>query len=345
MSVLDKFKNLFKTGESGFKVSGNHWFARYSNTFKDRENEYFTKKSIDGFIDRVDTGVTPAPELWVYHMPIVVGKAYSVFRVDNFICAVGEFSASPLGQAAKAYLSSNKAKLSHGFTFNPTTFKDNTYHDYNTFEISILPFAKNVEANAYTNIEVKDMSLTPEKEQLLKDMFGEDTAKQLIADTEKASKSLEDAGVAFKDFTDIEAIKMDKDPDKKKPTDGDEDEDTGDEKSIKSLYVDLVGDMSEVADGQNIVAQALKQIKQQNSDIQTEQRKLKQAFQDATDTYEKTLEALKQENETLRKELALTPKRASDSVNTQLDPKDDANKSLADAIAEKESSETDTFWN
>lgn len=122
MNLLENIKTLFNGQETGFKVVGNNWFARYSNAFEDREGEYFPAKAIDGYIARVDSGVTPAPELWIWHEPIVIGKALTVARIGHFAVAVGTFHETPLGQAAKQYLSTHKAKLSHGFMFEPEAF-------------------------------------------------------------------------------------------------------------------------------------------------------------------------------------------------------------------------------
>ena len=111
-------QNLFSGDETGIKVVGDYWFARYSNAFEDREGEFFPVKAIDAFIDRVDVGVVPMPELWVWHTPIVIGKAKAIARIGLFVVAAGTFANNPLGQAAKAYLSKHKGKNSHGFVFD-----------------------------------------------------------------------------------------------------------------------------------------------------------------------------------------------------------------------------------
>jgi hypothetical protein len=334
-------QNLFSDEESGIKVVGNYWFTRHSNAFKDREGEFFPVKAIDAYVDRVDTGVIPPPELWVWHTPIVLGKAKMVARVGLFVVAAGEFADTPIGQAAKAYLSKHKAKLSHGFVFEKETFKDNAYHNFNTFEISILPFNQDVEANAYTNIEVKDMAISKDKEKFLAEMFGDETAKELVANTDKASKALEELGVQFKDFADIAALKGKKptgkaedDEDAKKPPFMDDDESEGDdeededEKAFKALVADNVASIAEVADYQLNLTKAVKAIR---ADVDAKLA-----------TANKQLAALRQENKALRDELKLTPRgtRASESDDTEVEDDDEA----AADLKKKEEGEADDFW-
>jgi hypothetical protein len=327
--LMHKIQSLFSTEETGFKVVGNNWFARYSNAFKDREGEYFPTEAIDRFVDRVDSGVIPAPELWVWHTPIVVGKAKTVARLGLFVVAAGTFADTPFAQAAKTYLQSHKAKLSHGFVFDVEQFKDHGYYDYNTFEISILPFAKGVEANAYTNIEVKDMSISKEKEAFFVEMFGEATAKELIDSTHKASKVLEELGVQYKDFADVKAMQKPDAPEV--PTDEDEDEDAPTKKKdteVLALVVDNVKSIAEVAEGQQVIVQAVRGLQQSMQALQTQ--------------HTKAVADLQAENKALRDELALSPRgvRASLSDETVID-----NKDLQDKLSTKEKEQPkDDFW-
>jgi hypothetical protein len=335
-TLFSKINNLFSSEESGIKVVGNYWFARYSNAFKDREGEFFPVEAIDAYIDRLDVGVVPMPELWVWHTPIVLGKAKTVARIGMFVVAAGEFADTPLGQAAKAYLSKHKAKLSHGFVFEKEAFKDNAYHNFNTFEISILPFGKDVEANAYTNFEVKDMAISKDKEKLLAEMFGEDTAKELVANTDKASKALTELGVEFKDFADIAALKAKKPTDKaegdeeeddKKPPFMEDDDDEEEEKAFRQLLADNTASLAELADYQLILGKAVKAMR---ADIDA---KLTAA--------NKQLVALKQENKTLRDELKLSPRgtRASEADETETDDED-----REAELKKKEEGAKDDFW-
>lgn len=363
--MLNYAYNLFSNEESGIKVVGNNWFARYSNAFKDREDEYFPVKAIDQYIERVDVGIVPTPELWVWHMPIVIGKAKAVARIEKFVVAAGIFPETSLGQAAKAYLSNHKAKLSHGFVFDKDTYKDGAYWDYNTFEISILPFERGVEANAYTNFEVKDMTISKEKQEFFAEMFGAETAKELIANTSKSSKILEEVGVQFKSFVNIGNLKHktkaegDEEEDDEEETpegegqaaegeavpDEEDDEEEKKKKALvaanwKALVADVVNDMSEVIEGQlklgkevNGLRAALEQAKKDNA-----------ARQKAQDD---KIAALQAENKQLRDELALTPRgtQASQSDSTVIDTTTADGKDLKEKLAAKENGKSDDFWN
>lgn len=358
--IFDFLYNLFANDESGIKVVGNNWFARYSNAFQDREKEFFPVEAIDRYIERVDSGVVPAPELWVWHTPIVIGKAKTIARIDKFVVAAGVFSNDPLGQAAKAYLAAHKAKLSHGFVFDRDAYKDGAYWDYNTFEISILPFGKGVEANAYTNFEVKDMKISDEKRKFFAEMFGKETAEALIANTEKASKALEEAGVQFKDFTNVGILK------RKTKAEGDEEEDDEEEtpegegqaaegdapaedeeeeqkkksdSSWKALVVDVVADMSEVAEGQLKLVKAVNRLQLAlNAAKKDYDTRLKAQQKE----YSGKIAALETENKQLRDELDLTPKgtRGSQSDDTIVEDAD-----LKKSLEEKQKGESDSFWN
>src|SRR6185369_4422007 len=52
-----------------FKAAdGKHyWLARFSGKFKDREGEILADKSHEEYVDRVQKGIVPMPELWTWH--------------------------------------------------------------------------------------------------------------------------------------------------------------------------------------------------------------------------------------------------------------------------------------
>lgn len=188
---------------TGFKVVGDHWLAVWSNNFKDRDGELFTAKAIDDYVSRADMGVVPLPELWVWHIgkSVRIGAADWVGRQGHFLFAAGTFDADDKAQAAKAYYAkhADKTTISHGFTFPPEQFDGKQYHQFNTFEISLLPTG--VEANLYTSLAgVKAMELNEAKKKYMAEVFGEERAGQILADWEKRGKALEALGVAYKDF-------------------------------------------------------------------------------------------------------------------------------------------------
>lgn len=204
-SLLDHFRSWLKSAPdaNAFQVHGDRWFARWTNNFKDREGEWFSEKAIDAYIRRVDMGIIPLPDLWVYHVPgSKIGQTDMIGRIGHIVVATGTFEDTPRGKAAQRYFTRRKARMSHGFVFNPVRFIDGVYYDFNTFELTVLP--SKAAANPYTTFEgVLDMPLSEDKREFLAKVFGPDIAQQIEADTEQASKALEEAGVAYKDYADI----------------------------------------------------------------------------------------------------------------------------------------------
>jgi len=193
------------SGLIAFKsIGNNHWLGVFTNNFQDKEGEWFSERAIDAYIQRVDTGIVPPPELWLYHVPgSRLGQAGMVGRVGHFVLAMGEYDNTGAAQRAKAYFMKPRRKwrMSHGFTFDEDEFRDGVYHQFNTFEISVLP--AEVAANPFTTFEdVTTMKMLDEsKLRVLREVL-QDEADSVIASLEGASKALEESGINFKDFAD-----------------------------------------------------------------------------------------------------------------------------------------------
>lgn len=192
---------VFKAGDSWY------WKAVWSNDFKDRDDEILSRKAHDKYIARLDAQLTPLPELWYWHTKGTAhGKALWVERVGHLMLAVGKFDESEMAQKFLAHYRKSKEKygVSHGFTFPNWAKKQGVYEDYNTFEISPLPI--DVAANPYTTFEeINKMTVDESKRQKLEAILGKELATNLLANTEKVSKELEDAGLTYKDFADLPA--------------------------------------------------------------------------------------------------------------------------------------------
>lgn len=224
---------------TGLKVHGNHFVIIWSNNFEDRDGEIFTAKAIDDFVTRVDAGIVPPPDLWVWHTDVKtrIGKSAWVGRHGHFLLAAGEFDDTPAAQRAKAYYTrhAKKTAVSHGFSYPPDAFDGRHYHRFNTFEISLLPRGK--EANRFTSLEgIKSMALSEEKRNYLKDVFG-DAADGILSDLEKRGKALEELGVEYKDFTAIE------DAATAPNADASDDAELG----LKELVAEVIGDSAQIA--------------------------------------------------------------------------------------------------
>jgi hypothetical protein len=189
--------------QTSFKVtSDGHFLAVWSNDFADRDKEIFTRKAIDDYVARVDMGVVPKPELWVWHVPGTrIGQADFVARQGHFLIAGGTFDDTEAAQQAKAFYAKNADKTadSHGFAYEASTFDGKHYHRFNSFEISLLP--RGVEANLFTSLEgVKAMAVDERKKKYLDKVFGADVADHILANLDERGKALEELDVEFKDF-------------------------------------------------------------------------------------------------------------------------------------------------
>lgn len=216
---------------SYFKAIGSRWYALWSNSFQDHDDEYFAEKAIDEYVRRVDVGAVPYPELWLWHTPGTKhGQAEWVGRIGHFAVAAGSFDDTPAGKAAQAHYAKAGGDygMSHGFTYDPGQKSDGVFHQFNTFEISVLP-AK-AAANPYTQFsEVFEMEMDDEKFAFLARVLGsEEIAQQLVTATEDKSRAMEALDVRYKDFVrmDEPAVKAEDNEEDTPETEAVPDEDT-----------------------------------------------------------------------------------------------------------------------
>ena len=257
-SVVQRIIDRLLPQNTAFKMTGNHFLITWSNNFQDRDGELFSEKAIDDYVRRVDIGMVPMPELWVWHSgkSVRIGQAAMVGRHGHFVVATGEFDDTPGAQRAKAYYQKHQREtgVSHGFTFPTSAFDGRVYHSFNTFEISLLP--KAVAANPFTNLEqVKESMkmLSDKKRQYLRDVFGEE-ADRVLETLEESGKALEDMQAVYKDFTPADA------PD---PTAVSEQAVKEASSDLKDLIPDLIEGQAEVFKVNAAIMSALKAAHEQ----------------------------------------------------------------------------------
>lgn len=296
---------------SGIKVYGNRWVAWFTNNAKDRDNEWFPEQAIDAYVTRVDSGLVPAPELWTWHMPGTRhGQADWLGRIGHFLVAAGTFDATPAGKAAQAHYAraGRKYGLSHGFTYDTSSFRDGAYWDFNTFEISTLP--PRVAANPYTLFEAKEQGmLNPDKVAHLKRLFGEEVASEIIADTDAKSKALDELGVTFKEFVDPARLANEA---KSEEQDG--------QKALADLLLEVTRDHGEVVTMASAVGKAVKALK------------------DATDA---ELKSLRADVQALREQMDARPRVASTADETRI-AKESLSATAQAAVSQNNA--RDPFW-
>ncbi len=199
---LSQSANYFT--HSAFKALGDgKWLAIFTNDFEDLDREILKSSAHDAYVERVKAGIVPLPELWIWHKAgSRLGEALHVDRVGHMTFAIGKFDDTPAGREAEKADYSD-VKLSHGFSYPSWALKDKVYHEFDTFEISLLP--KGAEANPFTTFEaIKESNIMPvNKAQLefIKKLVGDDNADAVVAQINTADKSadvLEKLGMRFK---------------------------------------------------------------------------------------------------------------------------------------------------
>jgi hypothetical protein len=205
-SMVNRVKSALQRGNSdiiAFKVNTatRSWVGVWTNNFEDREKEIFAAKAIDDYVSRVDMGIIPTPELWVWHTPGTrLGQADYIARVGAFVVGMGKFDDNPLAEKGMNALARLKGLgMSHGFTYDPKQKRGRVYHQFNTFEISVLPKSK--AANSYTSFEeIETMKLEGEKKTFLEGILGTEQTGALEKALEDATNSLTERGIASKEL-------------------------------------------------------------------------------------------------------------------------------------------------
>lgn len=217
-NLLERIKALFlfqakardePQGFTGFKsLGGGKWIGWYSNNFEDRESDVFPNSAIDAFINRVDKGISDMPTLRYWHLPVDIGKAKSLARFSlddtpsspSLIFAIGEYDDTPIARAFERGTMGKNLKMSHGFFYPESAYKDGVYHVFDTFELSFLP--PYAAANPYTLFgdETPMPVLDDNKRKELVGMLGEDLVRDFEQKADSRLKELKEQGVKHKDF-------------------------------------------------------------------------------------------------------------------------------------------------
>jgi chromosome segregation ATPase len=205
------------------------------------------------------------------------------------------------------YNSTKKAHaMSHGFTFPEEALKQGVYHEFNTFEISVLP--PEAAANPYTSYQsIKEAKMNEKKRKYLEEVFGKEEAAKRIAEIERTNAATAKTA-EFKQFADITGLEHEASSGEKGS------ESDTDATGIKALLADLIGDSAEIAEGQLNAGKAITALKTR------------------LDKQDERIKALEDE-------LAGTPEPASQSSETEFD-----NSDLENEAKGKEAGEKSGFW-
>lgn len=182
------------------------WFGTYSNKFRDDdypEREIIAEKAHQKFIDRVRSGELGYPDLYVWHIPVSVGKAdLLAYDSSGFSVVSGTFTND---KVALALTKTNKdLAMSHGM---PTEFivreKDDptVITEYVSTEVSVLP--RYAAANKMTDFRIiskeeKGMTFPVEQRDGVVKLLGEDATAELENDLADKAINANAAGIDHK---------------------------------------------------------------------------------------------------------------------------------------------------
>lgn len=191
-----------------------YWVARYSNNFRDRDNppEIISESSHKDFVDRVDKGEAPLPELWLWHQPEWrIGKSTWVAYDDSGFAISGGYFYDHAKEIAEFLLKAKDVLVSHGMPYGSIErdVEDKsiiTRHD--TTEISPLPASR--AANELTGFVVlseplkeHDMAIPKNKREELVGQWGiaPEMLDKIEAVNAEQSKAARNNGVESKEVS------------------------------------------------------------------------------------------------------------------------------------------------
>lgn len=307
--------------KSAFKAHGDYWYSEWTNNLEDRDAEFFSGKSIKDYVARVDIGLTPKPDLWVWHAgkESKIGTSTEVGYTEKegvvIAWAVGRFDDSPRAQAAKDYYNSSDEihGTSHGFVYPSDRKQGRVYQSFNTFELTVLP--PEVASNPYASFESKEFQMNEKKYEYLVKVFGETEAAKIKAEQETKASTLSQIA-EYKEFFSIEDAVSGKD---EKEHNHAADSET--ETALKQIVADVIPEMGDLASGQLSI---MKKVKEQSSMI---------------DKLIAENKAMKKQMADMEAELKAKPRAASEDDETEVTDPD-----MLDKLKKKEAGEKDSFW-
>ncbi len=188
------------------------WMAVHSNRYQDRDHELFTESAHKDWTDFVNEH-DAYPPLRLWHVPVNFGRADFVDYDDRgFVVSSGTFNEGA-EDIAEALSGRKDLGCSHGFRFDRRDRDaDGVYHQYKTFEISVLPSrsASNQLTAFSAGREIPMM--TEERKAFLLEVAGPERTGQLDEAVAAMSTYAKEKGITFKalvdaDFPDLSAVK------------------------------------------------------------------------------------------------------------------------------------------
>lgn len=178
------------------------WVARYSNNFIDEDNppDIISESSHRRFVENVDKGVYPYPELWLWHQKEwKIGQAVWCAYDDSGFAVAAGYIYPECEQAVKEIASLPTPALSHGMPLSSIVRDENdprVIKQHQTIEISVLPLwaAANKTGNSFELVEGDAMLPKDKRETLIKRWGLPETTLDALEklNQEAAAKAAED---------------------------------------------------------------------------------------------------------------------------------------------------------
>lgn len=203
-------------------LDGTDWWMQWTtNAFADREQEIFTTRALEDFVERHRESAVKG-EFWYRHIPgTKFGTVQWQALVGRFLVQAGPFDATPVGQAFKVFfqqypdghpvVAPEGWGTSHGYQYKAVDREDGVYEWVEIQESTVLPLR--VASNPWSPHPriVKrgrgdDMNETERKE--LERIGGAQLVALVEQEGEARTKHLERAGVGFKGLKDAMAMTL-----------------------------------------------------------------------------------------------------------------------------------------
>lgn len=189
--------------------TGYRWLAVYSNKWRDDDNppEILAEAAHKEFVEAVDKGDWPYPEVWLWH---VEGTKFGVadfvaYDESGFALASGPVDKDK-ESVAEALSQKDNLATSHGMPIKEIQRDEKDQSiivRYRTIEVTALPFeaAANKHGTGFQILAAKEVDdmLPDRKRPFLKDIMGEEGVEALEKMLADKAEELKEQGIEFKE--------------------------------------------------------------------------------------------------------------------------------------------------